>query len=291
MKTAQYFAQTFSETAPSGRTRSEQCFRYEVENTGTRIITQFYWPLAAINVDHLAPGRPSRVSVVRARPILDAPIDIDSKLFAIENEPALTRAFAERQYREGAINSDNRISGAPVLVKPDEALAGLEKFLQINHLPSEPFYTLYLKQGEDAPGVRDSYASATIQLDVRTIAYRKEQELHFKTVIRSKQLVTEQLLLTFPTIQAWKKTGRPLKSLADFSNFLSTSAVSKKDGQPPPEKLVIDWSVPTEAKSPIPIYRTMAPIFIFGKANAECFLITTYSPSPLSFDVNSCRRG
>jgi hypothetical protein len=226
----QYVMQTFADTAPSGRTRSEQCFRYEVENTGSEIIRQFYWPLAGINVDPVNPGRP-RPSKIRALPILEAPIDIVSSLFAFEDEKAVTRAWAERQYKETGNQTQSSESPRMALTKPDAFLPGLSALLEKAKLPTEPFFTVYLNEGEisrEAPTLHDRYSSLGLNIDVSSNAVRVGKSIIIQTTINIAGQSTGGLQYSMPALRAWDKFGT-LTNLNAYSQFISVLVTSKRN--------------------------------------------------------------
>jgi hypothetical protein len=286
-----YSVQTFADTAPSGRRVSEWCFRYEAENTGLEDIRRFYWPLAGMNLDPLNPGR--RTSRVQTRPILEAPIDIVSSVFAFENEKGQTRAYAERQYREAANRAWAIDTPRMALIKPDVLLPGLSDFLKGAKLPSETFFAVYLNENEtaiEAPALHDRYTSSGLDIDVSSSAVRAGKQVQIQTTIKISGEAAESLQYSMPALRTWEKFDS-LTDLKAYTEFVALFGEFKMIS----EKNRVTWNF----KKPVPVdslvggavYRMDHPVYASSNGRRECIIVASYAPAPLSFDLESCRTG
>jgi hypothetical protein len=298
----QYWLATYSDTAPSGLARSEQCFRYEVENTGTRDIRQFYWPLAGIIIDPLKAGEP-RVSKVAFRPVMEQPIDIVSVLFALENERADTRAHAERHYKDHSHASSTQLAQAdgataspavqPVhspmvtLQEPDDVLAGLGNFLQVRGLPKAPFMAVKFSGAtKEASTLQDHFSSPGLVLDVSSRAARDGNTISIETKIMMKGTV-EEISFSFPALWAWKKLPKPLVDVKKYADFLNEFQKAKYNIVHQRNEIVFKSSVPLDKTAVI--YRMEHPILIQMAGQKQCVLVSSYSLSPINFSLDECR--
>lgn len=159
---------TFSDTAPSGLSRSEQCFRYEVENVGRHDVRNLYWELAGMRTDRLEPSFEGRRSKVRIRTILENPIDIDSQIDVFENTPVLTRAWAERR-AAAAIDKTIYDRAARLLqIDPGNVDFSLVRFLKQNNLPVISLVAFDMSSGEaQAQRIEDRYSAPGFRLRTR----------------------------------------------------------------------------------------------------------------------------
>jgi hypothetical protein len=275
----EFRVRTFSDTAPSGAF-SEQCYRYEVENTGAKEIAVFGWPLGEILVNPFKPGRP-RQSSIKRRPA--APVNIESTVFAFENEPAQTRAYAEQ--RTGSLPPTPQGMSRITMVRPESVVSGVDKFLSEQKLPSREYMAFYLDEPKVyTPTLEDHYSAPGVNIDVFSRAERTEKEIRIVTVVEAKN--NEELFFSLPGLHAWEKFRGPLSDLGQYSAFVSAFNSARDNPEKNKGQWVFEWTLPPEASA---VYRMDHPILIFGKDRRDCVMVASYVPSPIGFSLDNCR--
>ena len=296
-----YTFATFSDTAERGRTR-EQCFRYEVENTGQGLIRQFYWPLAGLVTDPLRPGQQNRVSKTTSRPILDAPIDVSNEVFAFEFERAETRAWTDRRQKGGSLRSPKvvqvaqqatgvreRTTAPEISVRSaDAVLVGLKELLERNKLPSQPFLAVQLGGATaEAPMLTDHYSTEGLELYVKSSVVRDKDVIQIKTTISARGAALDQI--SIPALFAQDKMRTPLSDLKLYSAFITLFRDLKDATLRGAKEWSFSFSYPANEIGNGTVYRMDHPVFVVGIGRRDCVLVASYSPSPISFGLDECR--
>jgi hypothetical protein len=191
---------TYSETDPSGRTRSEQCFRYEIENL-RQTIRNFYWELAGLFLDPMESQ--ARRSRNRKQQVFDDPIDIDSRLNAFENSKGTTRAWADRV--TGDTLAVNEAPTGPTLtrVAVAEINPGLIPLLREHGALDSPAATYTLtEEKQKTPEVHDSYSGPDFKIEVDSVAERVGRELAFRRRVHASGEAVQNAAFSMPALLA-----------------------------------------------------------------------------------------
>jgi hypothetical protein len=178
------------------------------------------------------------------------------------------------------------------LTKSDAFLPGLSELLETAKLPTEPFFTVYLNEGEistEAPTLHDRYSSFGLNIDVNSNAVRVGKSILIQTTIKIAGESTGGLQYSMPALRAWDKFGA-LTNLNAYSQFISVFGDFKKQL----DKFQPEWtfkkSMPVESTAGGAVYRMDHPIYALANGRRECIIVASYVPAPLSFDLASCRR-
>ncbi|MDP1602960.1 MAG: hypothetical protein Q8M03_06805, partial [Legionella sp.] len=280
-----YHIKTYSDTDASGQSRAEQCFRYEVQNLDNDKLRSFSWPLAGIEVDPLGPNE--RRSRRRFQDVLDNPIDINSRVNALNNSEAITRAYADRA--SGDKRSSNEQSmpqfAVAALANIDQRLGGL---VSQNILSANPigFYS-FQKDGEQTRPIVDSYTGDGFRLDVVSVAEQRSGKIRFRTSVVAQGATFREAQFVMPALNsvAALKDESDLMSLtkAFFSRYQSFKSIST------PNKG--EWSFISEfsAKDLHVAYRMRAPVLFYYGDTRECVMITSFAPVPFDFQIAECK--
>ena len=283
-----YLMRTYSETDPSGSSRSEQCFRYEVENLDTRNVRNFFWPLAGFLVDPLEPKM--RRSKKKKQMIMEDPIAINSKINAFENSEGFTRAWASRGPQnaqiqlngtKGSISDGVRfVSIGRIDAQLPSALAGFGAISTVIGA-----YT-FSQSDQQAPVTEDLYTASNFVIQVNSVADRSDNVLRFRTYVYASGDGVADADLFMPGLQALGRTRssetkiRQVEEFLGFYKDMRSRSVSR-DG-----KWIFSATSPWGDAAQAFVVQT--PILIRRGAARECVMVTALAPIPVSFPLNEC---
>jgi len=285
-----YKIQTFSETAPSGKTRAEQCFRYEVENTGAKDIRSLNWELAGIFADPLKLGFNDRRSRVRERQIIDDPIDIDSKIDTFEKTAVVTRAWADRRTKSAAVDRKDSQGLTHFSIAPEEIMSGLAQFLRQNNLQADTLVATDMSGKEEAQRARDVYSGPGFRLVTESVAIREGENVRLYTNVLLDGPRAEGTTLAMPSLRAVTSLNGSASDLREYSAFLSrfaeVSAFARNQ-----TKWFFSANVPLKSLYKNMVYQVQNPIVVqFEDGSFDCALVTSYASLPITFSLRNCPR-
>jgi hypothetical protein len=285
----QHRLKTFSESAQSGQTMSEYCFRYEVENAGDRPIRNLQWALASIWADPLNPGLPNRRYNVKRRQIVDPPIDIDSRINTFENTPVMTRAYADRRDPQSATLKVNP-SQQTVLTAGD-VIPQLTPWLKQSNLPVVPIIALRLSNDPGTLTYRlsDDYNGPGFQLSTTSTARRQGQDVLIDTTVSAKGAASQSAQLAMPALYALQQP-KDTRDINEYSSFLSRFLENSKRFEPNKNVWNFTLRVPLTMLTNGSVYQMRHPIVLQSGESFDCVLVESYSPLALNFALPQCPR-
>jgi len=280
---------TYSETDPSGASRSEQCFRYEVENLDTRNVRNFFWPLAGFSVDPLEPKL--RRSKKRKQSITEDPIAVASKINAFENSEGFTRAWASRGPQsaqlqldgtQGSISDGIRyISIGRIDPQLPNALAGIGAFSNV-----VAAYT-FSSSDRQAPETEDLYSGSDFTIQVTSIADRSDNILRFRTYVYALGEAVLSADMFMPGLQALGQIKRNEKKIDQLEDFFGAYKNLKSTAVSRGGKWLFSTTSPLGEAAQAFVVQT--PILIRRGAARECVMVTAFAPIPVSFPLEECK--
>lgn len=277
---------TFSEHAPSGQTRAEECFRYEVENAGGQNLQSVYWELAGIFVDPLKPN--ARRSRVRHVQIVDNPEDINTTVNAFENTPVVTRAWAGR----AAVSAARRTATAgplqPAVLAANDVVPNLGQWMQTNGLPNAPILGFVLGDAGTPASSTDRYSGAGVQLLVRSTVQRSGATIFLDTAITAEGPNARTSSYAMPSLRAMQAPSSVAENLVQYDAFLSrVREVSEFSSWQDGWKFSVRLPV-TSLRNGV-VYRTRHPIALqLPAGELDCVMVDSYAPLAVNFGLRQC---
>ncbi len=282
-----YPIMTFSDTAKSGKSRSEQCLRYEVENIGKKDIHAFRWRLPSITVDPLEPGNFHRRSEVQFKDLLFDPQVIPSVVRAFNIENLTTNVWGERPGQAAAPSGETRYA-TTYLLPLGEVDAGLPQFAQMVGWGSQVVAAARLTDpGMRTHPARKIYSGPGFLFETISEAVREGPVIQFKTTVTVGGPATSEAVFGLPGLSALGRLREVSGTVQDYEKFFGTFKEFAIQG----EKFRGEWVFSTRIEAASLkniVFRVGQPIVIKRGAKRDCFLAFAFSPLATNFNIEQC---
>jgi hypothetical protein len=247
------------------------CVRYEVENSSTRIIEKFYWPLATLEMDRLDPGLSERQSIAFTIPPGPAPTVGVTWLYAFKTGLLKSAAYQRQTY---ALNNYSALQ-----VALDEPVANRPLFIPAQYISGGDGTRFTIKEPTKFPSVGAEFSGSGARFAAESSAKWDGKYYSISvTIERGKDSDDKGVSAPFATALARAQT--PEEVLA----FLSTrGSVNELLKLPFDETKDFLGGEPNHS-----VYIIQQPITVQRANGRACFLAAAYSPVPIPPALLSC---
>jgi hypothetical protein len=288
-----YLVRTYSETAPGGQRRSQQCFRYEAVNIDThqRVIHEFGWPLGALYSDPFPFGQRHRLSNVRILDVLDNPIVVGTRVWAFDNKLGDTTAWADRSAGAEARAEEPGGALATLSVVPLERIdAGLPRLLASMGIPVSPraAYT-FADRARKTAELRDVFTGNGLRLETTATAFREGDSIVFASTIAVTGNAAQEARFFMPALAALEKFQGPIaNNLETYRKFIETYRSLQNEGTPFGKG---EWHFAAKFSEAgrVRAFRMYHPIMIASREGRTCVLVPALAPIAVTFSLAECR--